>query len=57
MASSLGSTIYSLYKVIDIVLSGVAIPIINSVTVSLSLSTFNTIDFSLLSYAFYVIIL
>ena len=57
IVSSLGSTIHSLYKAINIVLSGVAVSIVNLVTMSLSLSTSNTIGFSLLSYAFYVITL
>ena len=57
IVSSLGCTIYLLYKAIDIILSGVAIPIINLVTIFISLSASNTIGFSLLSYTFYVIML
>ena len=49
VVSSLGLTIYSLYKAIDIVSSRVSIPIANLVTVSISLSTSNTLGFSLLS--------
>ena len=43
IASSLGSSIYSLYKAINIVLSRVTIPIVNLVTMSLSLSASNAI--------------
>ena len=49
IVSSLGLSIRLLYKAINIILSGVTVPIINLVTMSVSLSTSNALGISLLS--------